>query len=122
MARPVYPSSGNTRAFRHLRFVPLALTGGSHQGRPLLLSRAVGVFLFKFDLRQHRLGDVGAGLCVVDEKILAPFHPCRELIERHKGEGAAIVEVPVRVFLDDGGAVRICHRLTPGTRLHCRGA
>ena len=29
------------------------------------------------------------------------------------------LEAPVRVFLDDGGAVRICHRLTPGTRRHC---
>jgi hypothetical protein len=63
-------------------------------------------------MRQHRLGDVGAGLCVVDEKILAPLHHCRELIERHKSEGAGIIEAPVRVFLDDGGAVRICHRHT----------
>jgi hypothetical protein len=48
------------------------------------------------------LGEVGAGLCVVDEKVLAPLHHCRELIERHKGEGASIIEAPVRVFLDDG--------------------
>jgi hypothetical protein len=85
-----------------------------YQDRPLWRSCAVGVFLFKGDLRHHRLGEVGAGLCVVDDKVLAPLHHCRELIERHKGEGAGIIEAPVRVFLDDGGAVRICHRLTPG--------
>jgi hypothetical protein len=82
--------------------------------RSVWLSCAMGVFLFKDDMRQHRLGDVGAGLCVVDEKGLAPLHHCRELIERHKGEGASIIEAPVRVFLDDDGAVRIGHRLTPG--------
>jgi hypothetical protein len=82
--------------------------------RPLWLSCAVGVFLLKGDLRQHRLGEVGACLCVADEKVLAPFRHCRELIERHKGEGASIIEAPVRVFLYDGRAVRICHQLTPG--------
>jgi hypothetical protein len=52
----------------------------------------MGVFLFKDDLRQHRSGDVGAGLCVVDEKILAPLHHCPEIIERHKGVSAGIIE------------------------------
>jgi hypothetical protein len=67
----------------------------------------------KGDMRQHRLSDVGASLRVVDEKILAPLHHCRKIIERHKGEGAGIIEAPVRVFLDDGGAIRIWHWLTP---------
>jgi hypothetical protein len=38
------------------------------------LSYAAGVFLFEGNLRQHRSGDVGAGLRVIDEKILASFH------------------------------------------------
>ena len=67
----------------------------------------------KGDIRQHRLSDVGAGLCVVDEKILAPLHHRREIIERHKGEGGGVLAAPVRVFLDDGGAIRIWHWLTP---------
>ena len=82
----------------------------------------MGVFLFKGDLRQHRSSDVGAGLCVADEKTSAPLHHCREIIERHKGEDAGMIEAPVRVFFDDGRAVKICHRLEPGTRRRLRRA
>jgi hypothetical protein len=69
--------------------------------------------LFKGDLRQNRSGDVSAGLCIVDEKILAPLHHRREIIERYKGEGAGVIEAPVCVFLDDGSAIKIWHWLTP---------
>jgi hypothetical protein len=67
----------------------------------------------KGDLRQNRSGDVSAGLCIVDEKTLAPLHHRREIIERHKGEGAGVIEAPVRVFLDDGSTIKIWHWLTP---------
>jgi hypothetical protein len=58
----------------------------AYQDRSLWRSCAPGIFLFKGDLRQNRSGDVSAGLCIVDEKILAPLHHRREIIKRHKGE------------------------------------
>src|SRR5271167_229225 len=39
---------------------------------------AEAAFPFKNDLRHHRSGDVSAGLCVIDEKLLAPLYHCRE--------------------------------------------
>lgn len=52
----------------------------------------VGVCLFEGDLRQHRPGNVAAGLCVVDENVLAPLHHCREFIERHYEDGKDDIE------------------------------
>ena len=72
------------------------------------------VFLLEDDLRQHRAGDVVAGLGVVDEEILALLHHRREVFERHIGAGAGIIEPPVRVFLDRGGLVRFRH----GSHMH----
>src|SRR3954454_9938898 len=75
--------------------MPKVATIGTAMAR---LSCRVGVFLCKGNLRQHRPGDVSAGLSVVDEKLLAPLHHGREIIERHQGVGASLIEPPVRVF------------------------
>ena len=85
------------------------------------------VFLFEDDLRQHRAGDVVAGLGVIDEEILAIFHHRSEIFERHIGAGTGIIEPPIGVFLDRGGLVSFRHGLTQytprtGTRRHRRRA
>ncbi len=50
------------------------------------------VFLFEDDLGQYRAGDVIAGLGVVDEEILAVLDHRREVLERHIGARAGIIE------------------------------
>jgi hypothetical protein len=72
------------------------------------------VLLFEDDLRQHRAGDVVAGLGVIDEEILALLHHRREVLERHVGAGTGIIEPPVCIFLDRGGLVRFRH----GSHMH----
>ena len=67
------------------------------------------VFLLEDDLRQHRAGDVLAGLGVVDDEILARLDHGGEVFERHVGAGAGVVEPPVGVFLDCDRLFFVCH-------------
>ncbi len=114
--------------FRHHHLHAVAVEAdqlAQEGGRQQILAGLV--FLFEDDLRQHRAGDVVAGLGVIDEEILALLHHRREILERHIGAGAGIIEPPVRVFLDRGGLVCFRHGLThytprTGTRRHRRRA
>src|SRR5581483_7773096 len=66
---------------------------GKQVGAPALL--------LNDDLREHRMGEVFAGLRVVDDKVsLAPHH-FGEVLERHIGARVGIIEPAVGVFLDD---------------------
>ena len=92
--------------FRHHHLHAVAVEADQlpqERGRQQVLAGLV--FLLEDDLRQHRAGDVVAGLGVVDEEILAVLHHRREILERHIGAGAGIIEPPVGVFLDRGGCV-----------------
>ena len=74
----------------------LAQEGDRQQARAADL-----VLLLEDDLGQHRAGDVLAGLGVVDDEILALPDHAAEIVERHIGRGAGVVEPAVGVFLDD---------------------
>ena len=62
------------------------------------------VLLLEDYLCQHRTRDVLAGLCIIDNEILAVLDHGGEVLKRHVGAGAGIVEPPVRVLFD-------CNRL-----------
>jgi hypothetical protein len=81
----------------------LAQEGDGHQALPLL------VLLLEDDLGQHLAGDVLAGLGVVHQKVLARLHHRGEILQRHVGAGAGIVEPPIGVFLDRDRLVRLGH-------------
>ena len=101
------------KIFRHHHLHAVAVEPDQlpqESGRQQILARLV--FLFEDDLRQHRAGDVVAGFGVIDEEVLALLHHRCEILERHIGTGAGIIEPPVRVFLDSGGLVSFRHGLT----------
>jgi hypothetical protein len=47
------------------------------------------------------MGDVLAGFGILHGEILALLHHDREIVQRHIGARARVVEPPVRIFLDD---------------------
>src|SRR5581483_9389464 len=58
-------------------------------------------FLLDDDLREDRMGEVFAGLRVVDDKVSLAAHHFGEVLERHIGARVGIIEPAVGVFLDD---------------------
>ncbi len=58
------------------------------------------VLLLEDDLGEHRARDVLARLGVDHDEILVLLQHVGEVLERHIGRGAGVVETPVRVFLD----------------------
>ncbi len=50
---------------------------------------------------EHRVGQVVAGLGVVDDEVLVVANHLGQIVQRHVGAGLGIVETPVRVLLDD---------------------
>ena len=87
--------------FRHHHLHAVAVEAdqlAQEGGRQQILSGLI--LLLEDDLRQHRTGDVVAGLGVEDEEVLALLDHRREIFERHIGAGSGIIEPPVRIFLD----------------------
>ncbi len=68
------------------------------------------------DLGQHRMGDVVAGLGVLNGEILALLDHLRQVFQRHIGAGARIVEAAIGIFLDYDLAVVFGHIILPNTR------
>jgi hypothetical protein len=67
------------------------------------------VLLLEDDLGQHRAGDVLAALGVVDDEIVARLDHGGEVLERHIGAGAGVVEPTIGVFLDGDRFFRLSH-------------
>ena len=65
------------------------------------------------DLRQHRAGEVFAGLGVIDHEVGAILYHLAQVVERDIAARRGVVEPPVGVFLDDDGVVArrafLCH-------------
>src|SRR5882724_1559769 len=99
--------------FRHYHLHAVAVKSDQlpqERGGQQILARLV--FLLEDDLRQHRTGDIVTGLGVVDKEILAVLHHRREILERHVGAGAGIIEPSICLFFDRGGLVCFRHGLT----------
>src|ERR1700689_940436 len=58
------------------------------------------ILLLEYDLRQHRAGDLLAGLGVVDHEILACLPHGGEIFERDVATGAGVVEAAVSVLFN----------------------
>ena len=66
------------------------------------------------------MGDVLAAFGVLDGEIVALLHHDRQVVQRHIGAGAGVVETPVGVFLDNDLTVAFRHQglLSPCCRLY----
>ncbi|MCY1231472.1 hypothetical protein D9M72_439220 [compost metagenome] len=66
--------------------------------------------LLEDDLRQHGMGDVLSGLCVLDDEIVALLHHDSQVVERDIGAGPGVVEPPVRIFFYNDLAFVLRHQ------------
>ena len=62
---------------------------------------ALAVFLLDDYLRQHGVGEVVAGLGIVNDEIAIAAHHRGEIVERDVGARLGVVEPPVGVLLYD---------------------
>src|SRR5262249_10947979 len=70
-------------------------------------------FLLDDDLGQHRVREIFAGLCIIDDEVPLRPHHFGEVFKRHIGARVGVIEPAVRVFLDDDRAALLvgipCH-------------